>query len=975
MFSAEQISQFRKDAEAGNADAQRNLGWAYQNGEGVAKNAVEAVKWFRAAADQGSAVAQNDMGWMFETGQGVTRDGAQAAEWYRRAAAQGEVFAQNNLGRLYESGVGVTQDLAEATRLFRKAAEHGLVQAQRSLGWAYQNGKGVPQSDTDAVLWYRKAAEQGYAIAQNDMGWMCHTGKGTPANDKEAVEWYRRSAEQGYAYAQHNLGWMYENGKGVHRDVRRALTWYCKAAEQGHAPSKESVTRVQKSLQSAAPVDGKAGARPDVEEDGRHHAKRKHVEAYAREEAECQALLDACVPEIYIRNAFRIMGLMVDAGKQDIGRRLDDLEYAEEKGESATEHRHAFALEPPPTFEQVRLAARRLEEPRVRIVEEFFWFWPNQWSNSRSDPALVALSNGDKDTAFKVWRDALSDGHPATAVASKHNLAVMYQMVALDSECYALNDDLTPEQCQTIEKYWRTAFQWWEELTEDEVFWSFVTERIRLLNESDRLQTGFARQMRKTLPVALDKINAILAVRFAERGKFPLAAKHVRYMQETHAGQDDVPKTLAMVTKPLNTRVTCAVEKATTAAVQQPKSAANSARELLEAIEEPVKILWMILPEGAHERTDLADSVAEACLKCQIAYARETEDWATSLQILDAARKYAVSAETKRRVEDNRRIVANNRLLAEYLDPLTKMIEGIDTKTSIAAKVAAVESEVLPLLRSVEGLKETAEVYGECADFVARYLRGLSVSAYNDATDLPTALRTLEIALTVVHGKATREQLEKDKLQLADLLAQSEKHSATVEMRNDVVEVTPEYVQYKGRRLSNQDIIGIRFGIYKHYTNGIPDTTSYLIGLGSAQTSLVIECNRFLRSEAKIQADFNRILGSLFYQVVPGIVSRVSTRIVSGTPYHIGGCRVAADGILLHTGALMWKKEHFVPWCDIRHESSQGSLTVYSGTNPKISETCSLRDAWNAVIFEFIAKAVVDMTWKRGAGPRPASRG
>ena len=45
-------------AEQGLASAQFNLGRMYNIGDGVPKDAVEAVKWFRKSAEQGEAVAQ-----------------------------------------------------------------------------------------------------------------------------------------------------------------------------------------------------------------------------------------------------------------------------------------------------------------------------------------------------------------------------------------------------------------------------------------------------------------------------------------------------------------------------------------------------------------------------------------------------------------------------------------------------------------------------------------------------------------------------------------------------------------------------------------------------------------------------------------------------------------------------------------------------------------------------------------------------
>lgn len=42
--------------------AQYNLGVCYDRGNGVTKNAEEAVKWYRKAAEQGYAKAQDSLG-------------------------------------------------------------------------------------------------------------------------------------------------------------------------------------------------------------------------------------------------------------------------------------------------------------------------------------------------------------------------------------------------------------------------------------------------------------------------------------------------------------------------------------------------------------------------------------------------------------------------------------------------------------------------------------------------------------------------------------------------------------------------------------------------------------------------------------------------------------------------------------------------------------------------------------------------
>jgi TPR repeat protein len=62
----------------GFAAAQAVLGNMYRKGEGVEKDAVQALRWFRKAAEQGVAQAQYNLGVRYENGNGVEKDAVQA---------------------------------------------------------------------------------------------------------------------------------------------------------------------------------------------------------------------------------------------------------------------------------------------------------------------------------------------------------------------------------------------------------------------------------------------------------------------------------------------------------------------------------------------------------------------------------------------------------------------------------------------------------------------------------------------------------------------------------------------------------------------------------------------------------------------------------------------------------------------------------------------------------------------------------
>ena len=83
---------------------------------------AEAVRWYRLAAEAGDAEAQFDLGFMYDTGRGVPQDDAEAVRWYRLAADQGYFRALNNLGGMYGTGAGVPQDWVQAHMWYNLSA-------------------------------------------------------------------------------------------------------------------------------------------------------------------------------------------------------------------------------------------------------------------------------------------------------------------------------------------------------------------------------------------------------------------------------------------------------------------------------------------------------------------------------------------------------------------------------------------------------------------------------------------------------------------------------------------------------------------------------------------------------------------------------------------------------------------------------------------------------------------------------------
>jgi TPR repeat protein len=231
------------DDPQNDAFAQADLAHCYATGEGVEKDAAEAVKWDRKSAEQGNAAGQNGPGWCYIHGFGVTRDPIEALKWLRKAVDHGFAKAQFNLGKCYANGDGVPQDSAEAVKWYRKAADQGYSGGQMALGLCYSSGEGVEKDAAEAVKWLRKAAEQNDAAVQSVLGTCYLAGNGVAKDEVEAAKWFRKAAEQGDADAQLVLGLLHELGSGVLVDKAEAYTWYLRAAYQGNTFSQGKLGR------------------------------------------------------------------------------------------------------------------------------------------------------------------------------------------------------------------------------------------------------------------------------------------------------------------------------------------------------------------------------------------------------------------------------------------------------------------------------------------------------------------------------------------------------------------------------------------------------------------------------------------------------------------------------------------------------------------------------------------------------------
>lgn len=383
----------------------------------------------------------------------------------------------------------------------------------------------------------------------------------------------------------------------------------------------------------------------------------KPIQDISEKDRICIKLFELATPELYRQNAFRVLGLPVNATMRDIKRRQTKLKMKERLGmNSADEHYGYLSLNPPPEKDDIAKAVQRLQDPEDRLLDELFWFWPRELG-SPDDDGLELLANNHLSKAISLWSKYEERG--TVSKVSTHNLAVLYHAIALDLEREATKRALKEKEMGMYRLYWKRAYRRWERLFDDESFWSRLTARIRMLNDP-RLTTGTARRIRKCLPKTLLLVNARLALHAAENGKKKKIQRHIMLMQKSGLGQGLVNEALLDSLSNIRQRLKIIYSLVETKSTENPKKADKVASQLIKDVKPLLLIIDQLLPENDIVNRSVHNQIATSVIRCQIEYGVSTKDWKTSLKLLETALPLAGSESVRLNIQENIKIVSDN---------------------------------------------------------------------------------------------------------------------------------------------------------------------------------------------------------------------------------------------------------------------------------------------------------------------------
>jgi len=139
-------------AEAGNPEAQANVGYMYEEGLGVSQQLDVAVGWYQKAAASGSMQANHNLGMIFAEGRGTPQSWVRALRYFEEAA--NDIPASRYMiGYTYFQGEGNIQNRPRAFREFMDAALDGYADAQYMIAFMYLDGSGIPKQPIQAYVW------------------------------------------------------------------------------------------------------------------------------------------------------------------------------------------------------------------------------------------------------------------------------------------------------------------------------------------------------------------------------------------------------------------------------------------------------------------------------------------------------------------------------------------------------------------------------------------------------------------------------------------------------------------------------------------------------------------------------------------------------------------------------------------------------------------------------------------------------
>jgi hypothetical protein len=202
-----------------------------------------------------------------------------------------------------------------------------------------------------------------------------------------------------------------------------------------------------------------------------------------------------------------------------------------------------------------------------------------------------------------------------------------------------------------------------------------------------------------------------------------------------------------------------------------------------------------------------------------------------------------------------------------------------------------------------------------------------------------------------------------------------------IDINGTLLVVSNTKVSFGNQSLGCDEIVGIRYGIFKNYVNGIRTSRSYAVWLTDQRSCMEIECVSAFASSSTVESRYQEALAALYPAIIVPLLESFLTNLSDGPGFQIANVTFDRNGLhrsdsygAVQRGLLgAWvsmaggrsvaereQRYQHMTWRDFGgHSFGEGNIRLYS-SGKTIWKEFSLRNTWNAVclgpLFDFLYK-------------------
>ena len=171
----------------------------------------------------------------------------------------------------------------------------------------------------------------------------------------------------------------------------------------------------------------------------------------------------------------------------------------------------------------------------------------------------------------------------------------------------------------------------------------------------------------------------------------------------------------------------------------------------------------------------------------------------------------------------------------------------------------------------------------------------------------------------------------------------------------DKLRISPEGIEWKGRRWDLDSISRVRWGGTRHSVNGIPTGTTYSIIFGNG--------SNYASIELKKEATYSNFIDRLWRAVGVRLLTEYLEGLRDGKKYRFGSAVMSDHGMELERKKLFGSNERvFCRWGELVIWNGAGVFCIGKKEDKKLAAAFSYQEEDNIHVLE----AAIRMFWKQG---------